>query len=165
MTVNRSSASAALLGLLVAGLASVSACSNGTGQANITAPTPPPSTSAAAPTATTAPAPAPRTATGAPPATTPPAPVTKQYDAARAQWQSGATAISAEQGKFWSQAAADLILGETTDTDPTGYANAVTMLKQLVTLPDAQQTTQQNAEFHADIDGLNTFFKTPGLYS
>jgi hypothetical protein len=81
------------------------------------------------------------------------------------QWQAGATAISAQQGKYWSQAATDLTQGETTDSDPTGYAAAVTELKELISLPDAQQTPQQNARFHADIDGLNTFFKTPGLYS
>ena len=49
--------------------------------------------------------------------------------------------------------------------DPTGYAGAVTMLNQLISLPDAQQTPAQNAEFHADINSLNAFFKTPGLYS
>jgi hypothetical protein len=114
------------------------------------------------PTATAAPTVAPTTAA---PTTPPPAPITKSYDAARVQWQDGATAISAEQGKFWSQAAADLTAGETTDSDPTGYAAAVTMLNQLIALPDAQQTSAQNAQFHADINGLNTFFKTPGLYS
>jgi hypothetical protein len=99
------------------------------------------------------------------PGTRPTAAITTSYDAARVQWQNGAAAISAEQGKSWSQAAADLTLGETTDSDPTGYASAVTMLNQLISLPDAQQTPAQNAEFHADINSLNTFFRTPGLYS
>jgi hypothetical protein len=103
---------------------------------------------------------------GPPPVTTPPAvAVTKQYDAAKSQWQAGATAISAQQGAYWSQAAADLTAGETTDSDPTGYAAAVAMLTQLIALPDAQQSAAQNAAFHADINGLNAFFHTPGLYS
>jgi hypothetical protein len=91
--------------------------------------------------------------------------VTKSYDAARAQWQAGATAISAQQGSYWSQAADDLTLGEATDSDSTGYADAVTALKELISLPDAQQTAAQNARYHTDIDALNIFFKTPGLYS
>jgi hypothetical protein len=106
------------------------------------------------------------------PATTPPAtkpspvaPVTTAYDAARAEWKAGSTAISADQGNFWSNAVADLTSGETTDTNPTGYANAVAMLKELIALPDGQQTPAQNAAYHNDINGLNAFFKTPGLYS
>jgi hypothetical protein len=91
--------------------------------------------------------------------------VTASYDAARVQWVAGATAISAQQGNNWSQAANDLTAGETTDTNPTGYANAVTELKELISLPDANQTPAQNAQYHADINALNTFFNTPGLYS
>jgi hypothetical protein len=91
--------------------------------------------------------------------------VTASYNAAQKDWKAGATAISAEQGKYWQEAADALTKGETTDTHPTGYAAAVTMLKELITLPDAQQTPAQNARYHADINGLNAFFKTPGLYS
>jgi hypothetical protein len=141
----------AFVGLLAATI-SVSACSSGGPSATASTPPVTPTASATAPPPTVA-------------ATTPPAPITKSYDAARVQWQDGATAISAEQGKFWSQAVADLTLGETTDSDPTGYVGAVTMLNQLIALPDAQQTPAQNAQFHADINGLNAFFKTPGLYS
>jgi hypothetical protein len=144
------------MGMLVASSLSISACSSGGSSATASPPVSPATTATAPPTV------APTTAAATTP---PPAPVTKSYDAARVQWQDGATAISAEQGKFWSQAAADLTLGETTDSDPTGYVSAVTMLNQLISLPDAQQTPAQNAEFHADINGLNAFFKTPGLYS
>jgi hypothetical protein len=152
-----------IAGLVLAGTVMLSAGCSGTAQPDA-APPAAASTSDSqvpGPPAVSATAAAPVTAPPAPP----PAPVTKQYDAARSQWQAGATAISAEQGKYWSQAAADLTLGETTDSDPTGYAAAVTMLTQLISLPDAQQTPAQNAEFHADINGLNTFFHTPGLYS
>jgi hypothetical protein len=134
---------AASVGLLVAGATVLGACS----------PAP------AAPVST--PAPATSAALPAPPA----APVTAAYDAAKVQWQMGATAISAQQGKYWDQAAADLTAGESSDTNTTGYADAVTQLKELITLPDAQQTPAQNIKYHADIDALNVFFKTPGLYS
>lgn len=90
---------------------------------------------------------------------------TAGFDAALAQWKAGALAISAEQGKNWTDAATDLTQGESTDSDTTGYAKAITALKQLVTLPDAQQTPTQNAAYHADINALNAFFDTPGLYS
>jgi hypothetical protein len=145
------------VGTLVASSVSISACSSGGPSAAASTPPVPPATAA-----TALPTVAPTTVAATTP---PPAPVTRSYDAARVQWQDGATAISAEQGRFWSQAAADLTLGETTDSDPTGYVGAVTMLNQLIGLPDAQQTQAQNAEFHADINGLNAFFKTPGLYS
>jgi hypothetical protein len=32
-------------------------------------------------------------------------------------------------------------------------------------LPDANQTPTQNAEYHHDINALNAFFGTPGLYA
>jgi hypothetical protein len=160
MTLHRFTA---IAGLLVAATISMSACTNTPAPGPTAAPSaPPPSTSV--PTATVT---APPT-TIQPPVTTTTttsAPITAKYDAARVQWQAGATAISAMQGKYWTQAAADLTAGETTDSNPTGYAAAVTALKQLVSLPDAMQTPQQNAEFHADINALNTFFHTPGLYS
>jgi hypothetical protein len=87
------------------------------------------------------------------------------YDAAVTEWKAGALADSADQGKNWSKAVTDLTNGESTDSDSTGYATAVGQLTQLISLPDAQQTTAQNASYHADINALNTFFATPGLYS
>jgi hypothetical protein len=140
----------AAAGLLLAGTALLGACTS-TPAAPVN--TPPPVTTAAPP-ATTA-------AVQAPPA----APVTAGYDTAKTQWQMGATAISAQQGLYWTQAATALTVGEATDTNTTGYADAITHLKELVTLPDAQQTPAQNAAYHADINALNAFFKTPGLYS
>jgi hypothetical protein len=147
MTVNRRIAVAAVL---LAGVAGISACAS------------PPAGAPPGRLSTSDTASSPATARTAPPLTTL---RTRSYDAARAQWQAGATAISAEQGKYWSQAAADLTIGETTDSDPTGYPAAVAMLTELISLPDAQQTPEQNARYHADIDSLNSFFHTPGLYS
>ena len=110
-----------------------------------------------------------------PPARTtvaPPAPVTTaptlsdaNYLEAKEQWKLGATAISAEEGNFWTSAATDLQAGLTTDNPTTGYTTAIAQLQDLVHLPDAQQTAEQNAAYHADIDALNTFFHTPELYS
>jgi hypothetical protein len=149
----------AFVGVLLAGMAVLAACTSTAAQSNAAPPSALPPTSSSStslPPATTA-APA--------QPTTPPAPVTASYDAARTQWQAGATAISAQQGNYWSQAANDLTAGEATDTNPTGYADAVTALKELISLPDAQQTAAQNARYHADINALNAFFNTPGLYS
>jgi hypothetical protein len=148
MTVNRRIVIAAVLLAGAAGLSGCAGASPGTPPDHLS------TSDRTAPPATTTP--------GAPPPTTV---RTSSYDAARAQWQAGATAISAEQGKYWSQAAANLTAGETTDSDPTGYAAAVAMLSELISLPDAQQTPEQNARYHADIDALNSFFHTPGLYS
>jgi hypothetical protein len=103
-----------------------------------------------------------------PPATQPPtkAPATHFYADAKQQWKKGATAISAQQGLYWSKAASDLHSGIGTDPgDTSGYQKRIDELKELISLPDAQQTPAQNAQYHADIDDLNTFFGTPGLYS
>lgn len=154
-------------------LAACSTGANGTqGQGALGTNTQPSSAPASAPA--TAPASTPVTQPSTPatqastPASHPPTtkPSHKHYDQARSQWQQGASAISAEQGKFWLAAAADLTAGKLTDSgDTSGYVAAIKALTQLAALPDAQQTPAQNAEFHADITALNTFFNTPGLYS
>ncbi len=88
------------------------------------------------------------------------------YSKALAQWKKGATAISAQQGEYWLAAASLLQSAEGTDGGNTsGYQVAANELKDLAALPDAQQTPAQNAEYHNDINALNSFFGTPGLYS
>ena len=88
------------------------------------------------------------------------------YGTALAQWKIGATAISAQQGVYWLAAAGLLEATESTDGGNTsGCQVAASELRDLATLPDAQQTPAQNAEYHHDIDALNSFFNTPGLYS
>jgi hypothetical protein len=133
-----------------------------TGSAPSTAPASTPATTAAASTPTPV---ATVTVTATATATAPAAPVTTGYDKAVIQWKDGATASSADEGISWSKAVADLTAGKTTDTHTAGYSTAIAKLVNLISLPDAQQTPTQNAEYHADIDSLNTFFKTPGLYS
>ena len=91
---------------------------------------------------------------------------THLYDEAQAQWKQGAGAVSAQQGAYWLKAASDLQAGEDTDDrDTSGYPQAINELTDLASLPDAQQTPAQNAQYHKDIDDLNAFFGTPGLYS
>lgn len=84
----------------------------------------------------------------------------KHYADARAEWRRGASQTSAMQPRYWSAAATDLA-----KAGHAGYAAAIAELRQLAGLPDAQQTPAQNAEYHHDIDALNRFFHTPGLYS
>jgi hypothetical protein len=164
----RAATAAGLLTVLaLAGCSTGANSTRGQGALNTTT-TPPPSAPASAPASTPATEPSTPATPPSTPATQPPPgkPSGKQYDRARTQWQQGATAISAEQGKFWLAAAADLTAGEVTDTgDTSGYLAAIKALTELAALPDAQQTPAQNAEFHADIKTLNTFFNTPGLYS
>lgn len=157
MRIDRWAGRAALTAALaVTGAVALSACATATPVAGGT--TPPPASAAP-----TSPAPAPSVTAAQPSAAA--AAVTTSYDAARLEWVNGATADSATQPQFWLDAATDLTTGETGDTDPTGYQQAVTQLKELAALPDAMQTAAQNATYHADITALNVFFKTPGLYS
>jgi hypothetical protein len=78
---------------------------------------------------------------------------------AKAAWQQGASANSAHQGAYWTEAENDL------KTNDGTYATAVSQLAQLISLPDANQTAAQNYAYHHDISALNAFFGTPGLYS
>jgi hypothetical protein len=151
-----------------AALSGCASASKTQGQGTLnTVPTSPAATATSGTTTAPATTPATQPSTPATPPSTPAGqPTGKQYALARTQWQQGATAISADQGKYWLTAAADLTAGEVTDGGNTsGYLAAITALGELAALPDAQQTPAQNAAFHADIAALNTFFNTPGLYS
>jgi hypothetical protein len=81
------------------------------------------------------------------------------FAGAQAAWITGAKAVSANQGIYWTQAENDL------KAAGAAFATQIAQLKQLISLPDANQTPTQNAEYHHDISALNTFFGTPGLYS
>lgn len=80
------------------------------------------------------------------------------YAAAQAQWIAGSTAISAKQGIYWVNAKNDL------NTAGSVFSSEIAELQQLITLPDANQTPAQNAAWHQDVNNLNAFFGTPGLY-
>jgi Protein of unknown function (DUF4232) len=89
-----------------------------------------------------------------------------QFAAARAQWVAGASAISAEQGAYWAQAAS-LLTSAVNAGEPgtAGFAQAAQELTQLGALPDAGLTPAQRTQEINLVAALNTFFSTPGLYS
>ncbi|QNK82510.1 hypothetical protein [Nakamurella sp. PAMC28650] len=48
--------------------------------------------------------------------------------------------------------------------DGAEYASEISTLRQLISLPDADQTPTQNAHYRHDIAALDDFFGTAGLY-
>ena len=85
---------------------------------------------------------------------------------AKGLWQAAAAVDSADQGSYWSEGSN--VLDSTVSagaSGTSGFSTAASELARLAALPDAMQTAAQNAEYHADIAALNTFFGTPGLYN
>jgi hypothetical protein len=88
-----------------------------------------------------------------------------EYALAKHQWELGAAASAAAEGGNWVAAATDLKKAVAAKApDASGYAQAATELVQLAKLPDAMQTPEQQKEAFADVEALNTFFGTNGLY-
>jgi Domain of unknown function (DUF4232) len=86
--------------------------------------------------------------------------------AARQQWMSGASAISAQQGAYWAQAASLLTNAVNAgEMGTTGFAQAAAELTQLGALPDTGLTSAQRTQEVNLVTALDTFFNTPGLYS
>lgn len=81
------------------------------------------------------------------------------FAVAQVRWIQGAKATSAQQGRYWTRAETAL------KTAGAAYSTQISQLKQLIALPDANQTHAQNAAYHHDINALNRFFGTTGLYS
>lgn len=81
-----------------------------------------------------------------------------RFAAAQLAWIQGAGASSARQGLYWGRAVASLQL------DGAEYASEISTLRQLISLPDADQTPTQNAHYRHDIAALDDFFGTAGLY-
>jgi hypothetical protein len=86
------------------------------------------------------------------------------FTSAKAQWNQGSCQASAVQGQYWQEAAVDLQQAEAQPGSTSSYPTAVTDLQQLSTLPDMGLTSTQSTEFQSDMQFLNTFFGTPGLY-
>ena len=80
------------------------------------------------------------------------------FAAAQLAWIHGASAISAEQGRFWLRAARDLARAG------YGYRQQCVELRRLAALPDADQTPAQHRTWLHDIRALNNFFNTGELY-
>jgi hypothetical protein len=117
---------------------------------------------------TTTRAPPATTTTTAPPAASSSTTITSSlggFTAAKQQWVQGASAISADQGTYFLQAAADLTKAIAEGgVNVSQYQSAVMALKSLALLPETSDTPQQMAEAHSDLVALNAFFGTTGLY-
>jgi hypothetical protein len=86
------------------------------------------------------------------------------YNAEEA-WSTDVCTPAASEGTAWQQAASDLTYGETEDGgDTSGYAAAAAELNDLAALPDTDATPAQQAEYQSDVQALDAFFNTPGLY-
>ena len=98
------------------------------------------------------------------PATTAPAgPSGLGYDAAKAQWLGEAlVGGGALENIPYQQAIAELQVGETSDPgNRAGYADAIAVLKDLETLPDANVSPAQVGEYDRWTAELDNFFDTP----
>lgn len=81
------------------------------------------------------------------------------YGPAQLEWIRGASATSADAGRNWMAARTDL------KRAGSMYSSQVSTLTNLIALPDANQNAAQNRMWHADVNALNEFFVTPGLYN
>ena len=89
-----------------------------------------------------------------------------QFSEARRLWVAGASAISADQGSYWTQAATLLTNAVNSGASGTaGFAEAAQNLTNLTALPDAMLTPAQQTERVNYLGALNIFFSSPGLYS
>jgi hypothetical protein len=80
---------------------------------------------------------------------------------ARHEWLLGARAAAAQEGEYWVRAATAL---NSAAANTPADRQAAGQLRQLASLPDAQETPAQQAESGADALALNAFFSTNGLY-
>jgi hypothetical protein len=73
---------------------------------------------------------------------------------------------SAQEGQYWTTAAADLRSGAATAGADAGRYQAIASdLTAIAALPDTSLTASQKAEDTADVTDINSFFGTPGLGS
>lgn len=89
-----------------------------------------------------------------------------EYAEALQLWKAGANAASYIQGAYWTEATAVLNYPASTNAPgSSGFATAAQTLTKLTALPDAMQSSTQQAEYTSYMSSLNSFFNTPGLYS
>lgn len=81
-----------------------------------------------------------------------------RFAQAQLGWQQGAHAVLAVVGLYWERAESALKL------DGSKYTSQINQLRQLIALPDADQSATQNATFRRDIAALDNFFGTTALY-
>jgi hypothetical protein len=82
------------------------------------------------------------------------------FAGALAQWKSAAAANAATMNMYLLQAADDL-----RGSGYPGSGTAVDQLTYLASLPPTNNTPAQQANAHADVQALDSFFGTPGLMS
>jgi hypothetical protein len=80
-----------------------------------------------------------------------------EYAVAKREWVAGSKVSMAQEGAYW-------LAAERALKQAGMYPAQVAELAQLITLPDADQTPTQNAEWRHDVTALDSFFQTPGLY-
>jgi hypothetical protein len=89
-----------------------------------------------------------------------------QFSEARQLWVAGASAVSADQGSYWTHAASLLTNAVDSGAPGTaGFAEAAQELTELAALPDAMLSPAQKTQEVNLVGALNIFFSSPGLYS
>lgn len=87
------------------------------------------------------------------------------YSGAQQEWKSAVCDSAAQQSGDWVQAATQLQYAEPAYAgDPSGYEAAISELKAIAAIPDTGTTPAQQDEMTSDVQKLDTFFNTPGLY-
>jgi uncharacterized NAD(P)/FAD-binding protein YdhS len=87
------------------------------------------------------------------------------FDTAKRAWVAGSFASSFEQSTYLRRAATRLSRGVTSrNSEVVLYKSSVKELRQLASLPETSDTSQQKSEARADLHALNVFFDTKGLY-
>lgn len=89
-----------------------------------------------------------------------------EFAEAQQLWKAGANAASYIQGAYWTEASAVLNYPASTNAPgSSGFATAAQNLTKLTALPDAMQSSAQQAQYASYMSSLNSFFNTPGLYN
>jgi hypothetical protein len=87
------------------------------------------------------------------------------YPGAQQDWKNDVCDPAAQQSDDWTQVAAQLQTAEPAYAgNPSGYKAAISELQAIAAIPDTNTSTAQQNEFTTDVQELNTFFNTPGLY-
>lgn len=88
-----------------------------------------------------------------------------EFNAAQRAWVNGSIAPSFQQSMFFSRAALLLSIALTRGVSNVAHYNSsIEDLKQLVSLPETDDTSLQKSEARHDIRALDRFFSTTGLY-
>jgi hypothetical protein len=98
------------------------------------------------------------------PVTAPSTTLAQGFISARAQWEAGAKAVSAQQSAYFAQAVADLRTALDNGPGSQVVAEAIGALQQLALIPETDADPAQQAEAKSDVMFLDNYFGTPGLF-